>query len=199
MSEVPLRIKFNPSDFEALGQEFTVFKGEIQEAVRRAVRSTTDRLRDETIRELVQVSGLRVSAIRQRMFLRYRYKDSYGRIWFGLSPVSLSLLSPRKTAGGVRAGPVTVAGGFMAPEFAGRNVFKRTGEKRLMKSGRYKGKLREAIAKQFYDIKDMGEDVIRQKVEPVIESIFNEELRDELLGAVSGQARAKRRGTKKFK
>ena len=184
---VPLRVKFDASDFEALGQEFTVFKGEIQEAVRRAVRTTTDRLRDDTISEFVQVSGLRVSAVRKRMFLRYRYKDGYGRIWFGLSPVSLALLSPRKTAGGVRAGPVTVPGGFMPGGSYGKTVFARRGRARL------------PVDKQYYDIKDMGEDVIRNRIEPVIQSIFMEELRDELLGSVSGETRAKRRGMKRFR
>jgi hypothetical protein len=149
--------------------------------------TTTDRVRDDAIGELVQVSGLRVSAIRKRMFLRYRYKDGYGRIWFGLSPVSLALLSPRQTARGVRAGPVTVDGGFMPGGDFGKSVFRRRGRGRL------------PIDKQFYEIKDMGEDVIRNKVEPVIESIFKEELRDELLGAVSGQTRAKRRGMKRFR
>lgn len=186
MSESPLRVKFDASDFESLGAEFTVFKGEIQEAVRRAVKTTTQRIQQEAISEFVQVSGLRVSAVRKRMFLRYKYADGYGRVWWGLSPVSLSLLSPRRSAGGVRAGPVTVAGGFMPGGSFGKTVFKRTGRGRL------------PIEKQYYDIKDMGEDVIRGKIEPAIEGIFMEELRDELLGAVSGETRKKRRATKRF-
>jgi hypothetical protein len=187
MSSSPLRVKFDASDFESLGAEFSVFKGEIQEAVRRAVKTTTQRIQEEAISEFVKVSGLRVSGVRKRMFLRYKYADGYGRIWWGLSPVSLALLSPRRSASGVRAGPVSVAGGFMPGGDYKRSVFKRRGRERL------------PIDKQFYEVRDMGEGVIREKIEPVIESIFKEELRDELLGAVSGATRAKRRTTKRFK
>lgn len=186
MNERALTIQFGAEDFDRLGAEFAVFKGEIQEAARRAVKNTTDRVRDDSISEFVRVSGLRVSQIRGRLFLRYRYASGYGRVWWGLNPISLSKLNPRRTAGGVKAGPVFVPGGFMPGGRFGNTVFSRVGKKAT------------PIQKESFKIADLGEEVIRDTVEPTIQTIFMEEFRDELFGAISGETRSKRRRMKRF-
>lgn len=186
MTEEPIKVSFDASEFEKLGREFALHKYEVQEAIRRAVKTTTQRLRDETATEFVRVSGLRIVMVRRRLFLRYKYADGYGRVWFGLNPLSLSKLSPRKTATGVRAGPVNVPGGFMPGGEFGRSVFVRRGPDRL------------PIDKRSYNVRDIGEEVVRNKVEPIIESVFMEEFKEELLGALSGSERKGRRASKKF-
>ncbi len=186
MNERALKIRFGTEDFARLGQEFAVFKGEIQEAAKRAVRNTTDRVRDDSISEFVRVSGLRISQIRGRLFLRYKYSSGFGRVWWGLNPINLSRLNPRQTKRGVKAGPVFVEDGFLPGGKFGKSVFKRVGKERL------------PIQRQEFRIDDLGVQVIRDTIEPTVERIFMEEFRDELFGAISGQTRTKRKTFKRF-
>jgi hypothetical protein len=100
----------------------------LQKILNRAVVQTArwaKRRAATIIGKSTKISG-RVLGKRMRLDIESA-EHGYARIWVGLNPVKLGGLNPRKTASGVKAGPMQIAGGFIAK----KQVFKRRGNKRL--------------------------------------------------------------------
>jgi hypothetical protein len=129
--------------------------------MRRVVAQTARWAQGVAVRTMTSKTELKSEVVKHRVMFDIKNAEyGYARIWFGLFPLSLSWLNPVQNAHGVTAGPASVPGGFMP--YSSGPVFKRTGEKRVMKKGRYKGKVREAIQKQYYPIEQFADQILEK-------------------------------------
>ncbi|MDE1170922.1 MAG: hypothetical protein PW734_06915 [Verrucomicrobium sp.] len=121
-------IYFDASQIVDKAAALTAKEKDIQPAMRKAITRTarwaSGELRRRSARK-VRVTG-RVIKGRMGLFLQV----DKARVFFGMDPISLSRLNPKKTNSGIKAGPVTVPGGFFIPK-AGKNVFTRVGKGRF--------------------------------------------------------------------
>jgi len=99
----------------------------VEQAMRTATVRVTRWAASQARRNIAKEVKVTGRVIKGRMVVDL--KGEFGRVWFGLSPIPLKHLSPRKTSTGISAGPVKVPGGFAVKKY-GRNIFKRTGPKR---------------------------------------------------------------------
>lgn len=167
----PLRVTFDKEQFDALKERFNATKQEVKDALRDAAKATADDIKNFDA-ELAAALKIRAELLKNRITIRYRYKSGNGTFWFGLNPINLGSMNAkqdRMIGGGVTAGPVTVAGAFIAKgSKMGGQVFKRGGKSRL------------PIFKQTYDIADVSRETVRTKVFPIIADIFQQNLETKL-------------------
>ena len=121
--------------------------------------------------KIAKVTGVQRTALKGRQFLKVTVKDAYGRIWMGFNPLKLSRMNPRKTAGGVTAGPAKAPGAFLMKHGSGKvSVFKRVGSKRL------------PIEKPTFDI-SKGQ-AVAQEVAESLNAVLTENFRNALYGQI---------------
>lgn len=156
-----------------------------------ALRSTLKRmatwLKALSLRGLPKELDVPLKVLRKRLKTFRLHASSDGTtvtVFYGLDPVALIHMTPKKTADGVQAGQKRhVTGGFIAKAFNGkRQVFKREGAKRIMTKGVNAGKLKQPLVNQKADIKDAAETWIEDKLVGAIafEKRFFDTFRHEL-------------------
>ena len=153
--------------------------GSISKAVRDSVKQAIFGLKNElksglAVSELSRFTGIDPSIIRKYQRVGIYSKDRGIRVWYGLNDIPLKNLKPIQNESGIVAGPAKVAGGFIVKAL-NKQVFKRVGSKRSMRSGTYRGKMRQPIKKQVYSIRKEGEqsardlmDIMRRKLERIL-------------------------------
>jgi len=169
-------LRADPRGVAVIREGFQNLDKNLTKAIRRAVWQTSRRIKKEIDQAFIRVSHVKASVIKGRVFLKFKTAQTreggyYSSVWIGLNPLSLSKMNPIKQAGGVRAGPIFVADGFMPRGKYGDTVFKR----------RYDSQ-RLPWDKQFYNF---DEDMMReltQTVMPKIEAIFADQFQKEVVG-----------------
>ena len=127
-----MNLKVEAHGLDEIKVELDRFGKEAQDALKVAVRETSRWANKQALGKIAKVTGVQRTALRGRQFLKVTVKDAYGRIWMGFNPIKLSRMNPRKTAGGVTAGPAKAPGAFLMKHGSGKvSVFKRVGSKRL--------------------------------------------------------------------
>ena len=168
-------VKIDAGALDKLSAGFKNVDKNLKKALQRAVFRTGQRVKKEAEKSTVKVAGIKLSYIRQRVKLSFKavtkYEgNSYAAIWIGLNPIPLTHMDPRKTAKGIRAGPINEQGAFMPGGKAGKNVFKRVGKQSL------------PIFQPTYDFSMPVMNEINQHLRPLIQRIWDEEF----LKAVEG-------------
>jgi len=161
------RITYDEDKFLAQMQSFDVFKYDVKEALRYAVKWTTAAVNSDVRGELRKITGLSAKIIRGRIDVSFRYENHQGRIWIGLNPIDLKRMNPRQLKGSVKAGPVKREGAWIGKGKLGGHVFKRLGPGRL------------PIEKQVYNIEEQGEvavETVKAKVQDYLKRYFIEYL-----------------------
>lgn len=169
-------LRADPRGVSVIREGFRNLDKNLTKAIRRAVWQTSRRIKKEIDEAFIRVSHVKASVIKGRLFLKFKTSQTrdggyYSSVWVGLNPISLSKLSPVKQAGGVRAGPIFVADGFMPRGKYGDTVFKRRFESQRL-----------PWDKQFYHFDaDMMRE-LTQTVMPKIEAIFRDQFQKEVVG-----------------
>lgn len=155
-------------------------EGSINKAVRDSVKKTIFGLKSElksglAVGELSRFTGIAPRVIKKYQRVGIYAKNRSIRVWYGLNDIPLKNLNPVQNGSIVNAGPAKVAGGFIIKAIGGGQVFKRVGSKRSMRSGSYKGKMRQPLKKQKYSIRQEGEqsarslmDIMKRKLERIL-------------------------------
>lgn len=141
--------------------DFGATEKEAAKALKRAVARTTRWLNSQLARRAAKATKVRVGVFKERGRVRMRIRDDWGSIWVGMNPIDLHHIGARQNKKGVRAGPVTVKGGWILKNYGGERalegkVFKRRGDARY------------PIDKQQLEI--------AEQVEPIVEALYQEAL-----------------------
>ena len=161
-------IKIDAIALNKISVGFDNVEKKLQKAIQQAVKNTGKRVQKEAQTSTVKVAGIKLSVVRKRVKLSFKaitkYEgNSYAAIWIGLNPIALSDLGPRKTAKGVKAGPIEIAGAFIPGGRWGTSVFKRVGSLKL------------PIYRPMYDFSQEVMNEINQHLRPIIQTIWDQE------------------------
>lgn len=147
---------------------------DVNNMLRLAMDDTAKWANKQAAKRLGQTLKVPYPAIRKRVKAKKSGQDRDANVWFGLNAVSLRYLKPKEDSSGVTTTAKSVPGAFIGGYKLNLGVFKRTGEKREMKSGRYKGKKREVIEKQKLSIVDQAEAVLSTIVTEEVNNYYME-------------------------
>ena len=130
----------------------------VPRATVRALNRTMSWVRTQAKRKLAAHLQIQAGVASKQMRIT-KAKLGYRSALLSLNtrPISAIRLKARETATGVRAGRHAFPGAFIATGVGGhRHVFKRTGERRVMKAGRRQGKVAEVIDAVKIPVEPMG-------------------------------------------
>ena len=142
-------------------------------ATKRAMKRTLDWIRSKSVKEISVQTGIQARELRKRFKIKVKSNGLSGVVWYGILPVSLIHLKPKKTKTGIKAGirgQIVRQGAFIAPRRSGDSVlqvYKRTGSTRF------------PIDKQTEIIKTDVQTFI-SKIKPELEKKLLNELRHQL-------------------
>jgi len=165
---VEASIDFN--DLHKAAEKMGLTEQDLNNIIRLAMDDTAKWANKQAAKRLGHTLKVPYPAMRKRVKAKKSGQGRDAKVWFGLNEISLRYLKPKEDSSGVTTTAKSVPGAFIGGYKLGLGVFKRTGEKREMKSGRYKGKKREVIEKQTLSI--VGE------AEAVLSTIVTEEVND---------------------
>ncbi|MCP3940517.1 MAG: hypothetical protein GY710_03430 [Desulfobacteraceae bacterium] len=153
MSSRFLDIDVDTGDLQQLALDLSATPKEVDRALRSTANRMAGWLKTKSAAGISKKLDIPQKVLRKRI---HTLKSSRGKgsnekkIWFGLNPISLMSLNPKKTASGIKARGITVNGGFISMGKNRRlNVFKRRGKKRLPIDKQSVGIYKESI--QFID------------------------------------------------
>lgn len=167
-----LKIEAGDLDRIVLGLDATAKQAE------RALRSTLGKmatwLRAKAVKGLSQELHIKQKEVRRRLKSARVKNTPAGAsavVWFGLNPIDMARLGPKKNGGGVTASGYTRKGAFIAKTKGGNaQVFKRTGKARM------------PIVKQDVSIKQQSDEYIEARLlavefETYFFTVFERELK----------------------
>jgi hypothetical protein len=145
----------------------------VREAVRKAVKEAgKGAIRQHAVEKIANFTKVPATAIKKASRVTVTSRDRGLRVWFGLNPVSLKYLNPKQTPTGVTAGPANIPGGFISKKLGG-HVFVRKGLKRPAPAGVYEGQMRQALKKEYWDIRKSGLDAVKYVNSVLLQSFEN--------------------------
>lgn len=136
-----MNITFDVSGLDRITADLSATQAQADAALRSTLGRMSQWLSAKSLRGLSAALAVQPKVLRRRL-KRFRLTPSGGggevRLWYGLDPIALVYLKPRKRAAGVSAmGGRYAPGGFIARASGkggggkGQQVFKRTGKARL--------------------------------------------------------------------
>lgn len=169
-------VEYNQRIFRSIQDDLRALPAEADRANVKALRHTTSRNKPPIVRQVAQNSDLPQKAVRSRVKTRvYRNgKRRVGRIWIGLSPVSVgATLSPSRLRAGYEGNRPVTRKGFTTP-----NSFYQKPKKRahlrnpyatLRRLGKRSYPIRYAVAPIFaeniIELKTMEPKIYRRYIE----------------------------------
>ena len=147
---------------------------DVQNILRLAMDDTARWANKQAAKRLGNELKVPYPAMRKRVKAKKSGQGKDAKVWFGINAVSLKYLKPKQTGDGVSTTAKSVPGAFIGGYELGLNVFKRTGEKRVMKRGRSKGKVREVIEKQELTIADEATEILSTVVTEEVNDYYLE-------------------------
>jgi len=132
-----LNIELDADGIDDLVRQFEATPAQLEAAMRSTYGRMGRWLRTQAVRGLSQKLGIQQKILRSRV-RAFRMQGGIAsarvgsKVWFGLNPIPLSRLRPRKAPKGVRAqGGRYVEGAFLANIRGRQQVMRRTGPARL--------------------------------------------------------------------
>jgi hypothetical protein len=186
-------ITFDISELEKVAASLTLAPDEVKEILRLAMDDTAMWANKESAKDLGRGLGVPYPAMRKRIKAKKAGVGKNARIWYGINAIGLKYLKPKQTGGGVSTTAMSVPGAFIVPKL-NSHVFKRTGEKRTMTRGNYRGQVREVIAKQELSVVDQATVILGSIVTPKVAAYFMDRLffyLDRFSGQTEGTSRNK--------
>ena len=184
-------ITFDTSRLEKVAASAGLSEEELAEVWRLSLDDTTNWAHKESAKQLGQDLKVPYPAMRKRIKANRRKSPTTASIWYGFNPIGLKYLKAKQDGDGVTTTANKVPGAFIVPTL-NSHVFKRTGEKRVMRRGIYRGKMREAIEKQSLPVDEYATTILSTKMLPKVADYFMERLYfylDRVLGQAEGTAR----------
>ena len=184
-------ITFDTSQLEKVAASAGLSEEDLRNIWRLSLDDTTNWAHKESAKQLGQDLKVPYPAMRKRIRANRRTNPTEASLWYGFNPIGLKHLKAKQDGDGVTTTANKVPGAFIVP-MLNSHVFKRTGEKRLMKRGIYRGKMREAIEKQSLPVDDYATTVLSTKMLPKVADYFMDRLffhLDRALGQAEGTSR----------
>lgn len=169
-SKTTVRIGFNLSDDKIgkVAENWLPDSRQLEAAINNAVNKTARWAKTLAAREIRAVTGLPAGKLKDRLKM---FKLGFvRRIYFGLNPIPVSSLSPKRTKTGVKAkGGINIPGAFIVDNGSGQ-------------SGVYKRRGKDAYSIDFLRVHFDEEAlrIIRADIEPDLEKVFLKNLEHEL-------------------
>ena len=186
-------ITFEVQELEKVAVSLGLDAEHLKEILRLAMDETAMWANKESAKELGQALSVPYPAMRKRIKAKRVGRGMSARIWYGINALDLKYLKPKQNGSGVTTKAKTVPGAFIGSyEKLNSHVYKRTGEKREMRRGTYRGKVREVIAKQSLDINQTAGLVLENLVTPKVADHFMDRLffyLDRFSGKAEGTSR----------
>ena len=186
-------ITFDVSELEKVAASLALDENEVKEILRLAMDDTAMWANKESAKDLGRGLGVPYPAMRKRIKTKKAGVGKDARIWYGINALGLKYLKPKQTGDGVTTTAKAVPGAFIVPKL-NSHVFKRTGEKRTMTKGNYRGQVREVIAKQELPVADQATVILGSIVTPKVSAYFMDRLffyLDRFSGKTEGTSRNK--------
>lgn len=127
-------LKIDGDRLEMIASDFAGTEKQIDAACRRAVSKLSRHLKTVTLRGVSQITGIKQSVLRKRLFISFGGGRKTARLWFGLYAVPLREMNPKQTKTGVRAGKLERRHAFIQQRNGKTEVYRRV---KLTKSGDY--------------------------------------------------------------
>ena len=184
-------ITFDISELEKVAASLVLDENEVKEILRLAMDDTAMWANKESAKDLGRALNVPYPAMRKRIKAKRAGQGGNARIWYGINAIGLKYLKPKEDGSGVTTTAKSVPGAFIVPKL-NSHVFKRTGEKRAMTRGNYRGQVREVIAKQELDVADQATVILGSIVTPKVAAHFMERLffyLDRFSGSAEGTSR----------
>lgn len=186
-------ITFDISELEKVAASLVLDQNEVKEILRLAMDDTAMWANKESAKDLGRGLGVPYPTMRKRIKAKKAGVGKDARIWYGINALALKYLKPKQTDGGVSTTAMSVPGAFIVPKL-NSHVFKRTGEKRTMTRGNYRGQVREVIEKQELSVADQATVILGSIVTPKVSAYFMDRLffyLDRFSGNAEGTSRNK--------
>ncbi len=117
---------------ELIAADFAGTEKQIDAACRRAVSKLARHLKTVTLRGVSQITGIKQSVLRKRLFISFAGGRKTARLWFGLYAVPLREMNPTQTATGVKAGKIERQHAFIGNRKGKQEVYRRV---KIQKTG----------------------------------------------------------------
>lgn len=157
MSRIDLEI--DAQNLQQVVDELSANEAQIKRALNSTLSKMADWLKAKSVKGLSAELKIQQNILRRRIRRFNMVRNSTGseiRVFYGLDPISLIYLNPKKSGRGIKVGTGRfVSGAFIAPApnaYIGKQVFKRVGKARL------------PIKKQVADIKDQSDVYIEDEL-----------------------------------
>ena len=185
-------ITFDYSQLEKVAASAGLTDDDLKEALRLAMDDTAMWANKESAKDLGRALNIPYPTMRKRVKAKKAGTGREARVWFGINAIGLKYLKPKADGSGVSTTANKVPGAFIVPKL-NSHVFKRTGEKRTMTRGNYKGQVREVIARQELSVADQASAILSTIVTPKIAEHFMDRLffyLDRFSGKAEGTSRS---------
>lgn len=168
-------ITFDVSELEKVAASMGLFEDDVKEILRLAMDDTAMWANKESAKDLGRALSVPYPVMRKRIKAKKSGVGKDARIWYGINAVGLKYLKPKQDGAGVTTTAKSIPGAFIVPKL-NSHVFKRTGEKRTMTRGNYRGQVREVIAKQELSVADQATVILGAIVTPKVSAYFMDRL-----------------------
>ena len=165
-------VSVNYSRLHKAAEKLGLTTDDVNNVLELSMNDTATWANKEAAKQLAQSLKVPYRSMRKRVRAKKGGRGRDAKIWFGVNEVSLRYLNPKQNGGGVTTTAKTVPGAFIGGYKLSLGVFKRTGEKRAMKSGASKGKKREVIEKQTLDIGDQSIALLEGSIVQQVETYY---------------------------
>ncbi|MBI9110112.1 hypothetical protein [Maridesulfovibrio ferrireducens] len=115
---------------KAIADDFAVTQKQIDLACKRAISKLARHLKTIALRNISELTGIKQTVIRRRVFLSLNGQRQTARIWFGVYAIPLREMNPRQTRTGVRAGKIERNHAFIQQKNGGPEVYRRVDDRR---------------------------------------------------------------------
>ncbi|WP_421902182.1 hypothetical protein [Maridesulfovibrio sp.] len=110
---------------EMIAADFAGTEKQIDAACRRAVSKLSRHLKTVTLRGVSQLTGIKQSVLRKRLFVSFGGGRKTARLWFGLYAIPLREMNPKQTRAGVKAGKIERQHAFIGTRNGKQEVYRR--------------------------------------------------------------------------
>jgi hypothetical protein len=131
-------------DYLEIAAVFGLTPEQIKSVLAVVTKNTINWAKKQSAAGLGNKLAIPYKTVRERM--RVKIKTVRGTLWYGFNPIDLKYTDPVESGQGYAAHGYSYAGAFKVDSLNG-HIFERDGRLGIMKSGRYKGKMRERITK----------------------------------------------------
>ena len=164
-----LYLDTNQGELERIAQAFAATQKQVGAAARRAVSKLGRWVKSASMREVSRDTGVPRKVLKRRLLMSISGTRHTARVWYGLNAIPLSALSPRQTATGVTAGPVSRRHAFIVERGGTKAVYRRVHKDQRL-----------PLAVQYLNIADDVRRVLRVDINPRFRAMFARYFEQEL-------------------